>query len=248
MDGRARGIALGYASRIFGGVVNHPGVLIVSDDTEFARAIVARWQAERHVPEITVLTSDVWNRGVSNAGSVVILGPAGGGDSKSLLAPLHSNSGLAAVFVAAEEQEALAVRTDYPAVLAIARQDGWTNTVVLLASEALRRIEAVSRAHRAERAALECQGQALLGRYIQEMRPSISNALTSVLGNADLLLLDPGQVPAEFREQIQTIHSMALRLHEIMQRFSSLTSELRIAEKESQGETPLLSHGLAVRS
>ena len=231
-----------------GGFVNQQGVLIVSDDTEFARAVVARWQAERHVPEITILTRDVWNRGVSTPDSLVIFGPIEGGNSNSLLAPLRSNPGLAVVYVAAEEREALAIRADYPNVLAIARQDGWTNTLVLLASEALRRVEAVARAHRAERAALECQGQALLGRYIQEMRPSISNALTSVLGNADLLLLDPGNAPAESREQIQTIHSMALRLHEIMQRFSSLTSELRIAEKESQAETPMASHGLAVRS
>jgi len=228
--------------------VSQQGVLIVSDDNEFARAVVARWQAERHVPEITILTSDVWNRGVSSANSLVILGPTEKGTPNNFLAPLRSNATLAVVYVAAEEREALAIRADYPSVLAIARQDGWANTLVLLASEALRRAEAVSRAHRAERLAAECQGQALLCRYIQEMRPSISNALTSVLGNADLLLLDPGSTTAESHEQIQTIHSMALRLHEIMQRFSSLSSELRIAEKESQSETPLASHGLAMRS
>ena len=45
-----------------------------------------------------------------------------------------------------------------------------------------------------------------------DMRPSVNNALTSVLGNADLLLLEPGQAHGESREQIQTIHTMALRL------------------------------------
>jgi signal transduction histidine kinase len=232
---------------VFGGQVSPQGVLIVSDDTEFARAVVARWQAERHIPEITVLTSDVWNYGIATGSSLVILGPVRDTDTKYYLAALNSNSSVAVVFVAAEEREALAIRADHPNVLAIARQDGWANTLVLLASEALRRVEAVARAHRAERAALECQGQALLGRYMHEMRPSISNALTSVLGNADLLLLDSGHVGAESREQLQTIHSMALRLHEIMQRFSSLSSELRIAEKESQGETPVASHGLVLR-
>ena len=227
--------------------MNPLGVLIVSDDTEFARAVVARWQAERHVPEITVLTSDVWNRGVTAGNSIVILGPVRDADPRALLAALSSNPGVAVVYVAAEEREALAVRAEHPAILSIAAQDGWTNTLILIASEALRRIEAVNRAQRAERAALECHGQAMLGRYMLEMRPGISNALTSVLGNADLLLLDPGQMAAGSREQIQTIHSMALRLHEIMQRFSSLASELRIAEKESQGETPLASHGLVLR-
>ena len=222
-------------------------VLIVSDDTEFARAVVARWQAERHVPEITVLTGDVWNHGVAADSSLVILGPVRDGDTKSFLSVLNSNPSFAVIFVAAEEREALAVRSEHPNVLAIPRQDGWANTLVLLASEALRRVDAVARAHRAERFALECQGQAVLGRFMLEMRPGISNALTSVLGNADLLLLDSGHVGAESREQLQTIHSMALRLHEIMQRFSSLSSELRIAEKESQGETPVASHGLVLR-
>jgi len=41
--------------------LHHSSVLIVSDDTEFARSVAARWQAERHVPEITLVTSDVWN-------------------------------------------------------------------------------------------------------------------------------------------------------------------------------------------
>jgi hypothetical protein len=69
------------------------------------------------------------------------------------------------------------------------------------------------------------------------MRPNVNNALTSVLGNADLLLWEPAQKPGESREQIQTIHAMALRLHEIMQRFSSLAAEMRASEKESQAET-----------
>jgi hypothetical protein len=40
-----------------------------------------------------------------------------------------------------------------------------------------------------------------------------------------LLLLEPGHTIEETRAQIQTIHTMALRLNEIMQRFSSLDSE-----------------------
>ena len=74
------------------------------------------------------------------------------------------------------------------------------------------------------------------------MRPGINNALTSAIGNADLLLLDPGQLSPECREQVRTIHAMALRLNEVMQRFSSLAAEMRAGEKESQAETELVSH------
>ena len=116
----------------------------------------------------------------------------------------------------------------------VQHRDEWIGMLIPLANEALRRVEAVRRAQRAERLALESQGHATLGRYMLEMRPNINNALTSVLGNADLLLLEPGQAPEEAHEQIQTIHTMTLRLNEIMQRFSSLASEMRAAEKTAQ--------------
>jgi hypothetical protein len=80
-----------------------------------------------------------------------------------------------------------------------------------------------------------------------EMRPGINNALTSAIGNADLLLLEPGQLSPECREQIRTIHAMALRLNEVMQRFSSLAAEMRASEKESQVETGLVSQGYVGR-
>jgi hypothetical protein len=77
-----------------------------------------------------------------------------------------------------------------------------------------------------------------------EVRPSVNNALTSILGNADLLLLEPEQVTGECRNQIRTVHAMALRLHEIMQRFSSLAAAMRAGEKESQADTETVSHRL----
>jgi hypothetical protein len=129
--------------------------------------------------------------------------------------------------------------------LVIPRQDGWINTLILISTEALRRAEAEGRAQRAVHQALECQCNATLGCYMLEMRPSVNNALTSVLGNADLLLLEPGQIPAECREQIRTIHTMALRLNEIMQRFSSLSAEMRAGEKDSQAETEAASQRVA---
>jgi len=55
------------------------------------------------------------------------------------------------------------------------------------------------------------------------------------------LLFEPGRASSESREQIQAIHTMALRLNEIMQRFSSLATEMQAGEKESQAETPTTS-------
>jgi hypothetical protein len=48
--------------------------------------------------------------------------------------------------------------------------------------------------------------------------------------------------------QIKTMHSMTLRIHEVLQRFSSLASEMREAENASQAETEDESASLARRS
>jgi signal transduction histidine kinase len=71
------------------------------------------------------------------------------------------------------------------------------------------------------------------------MRHSLNNALTSVLGNSELLLLDPdalAPLDPKARNQIDTIRNMALRMHEILQRFSSLEKELNVVEKQANNE------------
>jgi signal transduction histidine kinase len=232
--------------------VSPSSVLIVSDDTEFARTIAARWQSERHVPEITLVTSDVWHSASLLGYHLVIVGPvrdACGHHERrnAILAAVSVAPGLAVVYAAGEQRDDPALTDRYPQLLVLPRQDGWVGTLILISIEALRRVEAVERAQRAERQALASERYATLGRYMLEMRPSLNNALTSVVGNADLLLLEPGQACGQSREQIQTIHTMALRLNEIVQRFSSLASEMRAGEKESQAETETVLGGRRVR-
>jgi signal transduction histidine kinase len=92
-------------------------------------------------------------------------------------------------------------------------------------------VEALKHAQQAEQSAAVVQRQAALGRYMLEMRHSLNNALTSVLGNSELLLLEPGAFSGSVREQIEIIRNMSLRMHEIIQRFSSLESEMKVAEE-----------------
>jgi signal transduction histidine kinase len=217
--------------------LTHSSVLIVSDDTEFARTVAARWQAEHRVPEITLTTSDVWQASTAEGYNLVIVGPVRNNKISAILSALSSISTAAAVYVSSEARDVPQLAAEHPHVLVIPREDGWIGTLILVAAEALRRAAATARAQRAERVAAEAQRNAVLGRYMLEMRPSVNNALTSVLGNADLLLLDPVPIHPDAREQIRTIHTMALRLNEIMQRFSSVAAEMRAGEKESQAET-----------
>lgn len=223
--------------------MNHLSVLIVSDDTEFARSVAARWHSERHAPEITLATSDVLKAGSAADHDLIIVGPVRSTSASTIFSALNSTS-TATVVVASDEKKVSQLHAQCPHLLFVLRHDSWIETLILVAGEALRRIEAVRRAQRAERLAREGQCDATLGRYMLEMRPSVNNALTSVLGNADLLLLEPGRLSGECREQVQTIHTMALRLMETMQRFSSLAAEMRAGEKESQAETEAVQQGL----
>jgi signal transduction histidine kinase len=230
------------------GQMKRLSVLIVSDDTDFARTVVARWQIERHVPEITLATSDVGHLASPSSYDLAIIGFLRNDQCRSILSTLCAPPVRPTIYVAEDPDDVSTLQAEHPHLLVLRRQDGWAGSLILLASEALRRVEAIGRAHRAERLALESHNHARLGRYMLDVRPSINNALTSVLGNADLLLLEPEEPGGEAREQIQAIHTMALRLNEIMQRFSSLASEMRMGEKESQPETKLVSHDVATRT
>ena len=100
-----------------------------------------------------------------------------------------------------------------------------------------RRAKALQIARQAERNAAKNENHATLGRYMLEMKHSVNNALTCMLGNAELLLLEPGQLSSQSLAQIKTMHSMAQRINDVMQRFSSLESEMQEAENASQAET-----------
>ena len=223
-----------------------PSVLLLSDDTEFARPILARWQSEKSAPEITVAASDIAPASVAAGHDLIVTGFARN-DARSLLAPiLTAAAGKPVIHVSADPSEALALQAAHPHLLIVEKRDEWVAILIQLANEILRRVDALARAHRAERSALESQHYATLGRYMLDMRPGVNDALTSILGNADLLLFEPGQTAEKTREQIITIHRMSLRLNEIMQRFSSLATEMHTTSDEFQPELVSASEGRAI--
>jgi signal transduction histidine kinase len=211
-------------------------VLILTDETEFARLITACWQAERKAPGITVLGSDLWKQHDSSPHDLVVVGPLRDGKLSDILRSLEPASAVI-LCSPADSRELSQLRGRYPRLLHVPLREDWTQTLLLVAGESLRRSEALRLARRAEDRAARNEHHATLGRYMSDMKYSMNNALTSMIGNAELLLLEPGQLSKESLAQIKTIHSMALRINEIMQRFSSLASEMREAENASQAET-----------
>lgn len=216
--------------------MNHPTIVIIADLNDHARDIVARWQVERTVPAFTLLSSELWDPALSAPCDLAIVFGVKDDRATPILAAFDGKN-IPCIYVAEKEASFQHFRSSYPRVLALRQHDAWLDSLVLLATEVLRRTEATTRARKAEGALQQNQRNAALGKYMLETRHSFNNALTSVLGNAELMLLEPATLPSQIREQVDTIHSMALRLHEMMQRFTSLEAEMHFAERESQVET-----------
>jgi len=216
--------------------LRHANVVILTDETEFARLLTACWQTERQAPAITVLNSDAWREQDAPPHDLVVVGPMRDGKLTKVLQSLDPSAAVI-LCVPADSKEFSQLRAKFPRLVHIPLREDWAQTLLLVAGESLRRAEALRIARQAERNAARNEKHATLGRYMLEMKHSVNNALTSMLGNAELLLLEPGQLSSQSLAQIKTIHSMALRINEVMQRFSSLASEMQEAENLSQAET-----------
>jgi signal transduction histidine kinase len=217
--------------------------LILTDDPEFARLLTACWQTERNLPGLSVVTGDLWKREAAADRDLIVIGPLKDQHPADLLDSI--SSGTAVILCAPSDSKELnLLRQRYPRLLHIPLREDWTQVVLLVANESLRRAEALRLARQAEQRALQHANDAVLGRYMRDMKHSMNNAMTSLLGNAELLLLEPGELSAQSLAQIKTIHTMALRINEIMHRFSSLATEMREVETASQAETEEAPAGL----
>jgi signal transduction histidine kinase len=212
--------------------VDTPTVLIISDDAEFSRRVTARWQMERNVPTFTLLSGELWPRFAADVFDVAIVGELRRDLLSVVLEPLHS-TGQPIFCMCPDTGTAQLVRDRWPRVNLLRPSEHWLETLVLAAAEAVHRSRAEARARAMEACCGILQREATLGRYMVEMRHNMNNALTSVLGNSDLLLLEPGSLSAQTRSQIETIRNMTLRIHEIMQRFSSLEKEMNVVAQQA---------------
>ena len=213
--------------------MDQPTALIISDDADFSRRVTARWQVERNIPSFTLLSGDLWPRFAVDSFDVAIVGDLRRDVLSVVLEPLDS-TGQPVFCVCGDRQTAQLIHERWPRISVLRRDEIWLDVLVLAAGEAVQRSRAQARARTAELNCATLERQATLGRYMLEMRHNLNNALTSVLGNSDLLLLEPGELSAPARAQVETIRNMTLRIHEVMQRFSSLEKEMNVAALQAE--------------
>ena len=213
--------------------MDQSSVLIVSDEEVFSGTISARWKTERNLPTLTLLSGDLCPGFDVGGFEMAIVGAVRASILPAVLTAVNP-VGKPVIFVSDNPQTAEGVRSAQPRVLVLQQREGWLDALILITTEILRRNQALARAQKAEHDNVVLESQAALGRYMLEMRHTLNNALTSVLGNSELLLLDAGALSAAARSQVDTIRNMALRMHEIFQRFSSLEKELSFVERQAE--------------
>jgi hypothetical protein len=213
-----------------------PGqILIVSDNSEFVRSLTARWRMEKDSPVVTAVSSGVSRQASSSGYEIVVVGPLRECTVLPAGPAVHPDSVVCAV---GDEESLEVIRAVHRDWLLIPECPGWTKILFSLAGEVLRRTAAETRAREVEITNLSQKRFGILGKSLLEARPGLVNALTSLLGNADLILLSEEPLPDHCRENVRTIHNMALRLNEIVQRLSSIENEMELSERKSHLETP----------
>jgi signal transduction histidine kinase len=200
--------------------VEHPTVLIISDNADFAGAITSRWETERNSP--TFLLGDTGLRLGSFELAIV-------GTTNPSVFDLVQSFSRPVIHVSRVNGQV----SKLSRVIHVPEMDGWPNLVIALAKQILEREKLASDLAQLSEARSQLEREASLGRYMLEMRHSLNNALTSILGNSELMLMDDQSFPPSLRLQLETIRNMGMRMNEILQRFSSLQKEMQLVEQQS---------------
>ena len=205
-----------------------PVIAIISDEEGFASAITKRWQSEREVPSFYLLRSNSSERLDTASFDVAVLGHI---DSDALHRVIEAleRSGKPVIFVSRMNGHSPRGIN----LTALPEVEEWPDLVLALAKQILLRQRADGEVNQLASLNSKLEQQASLGRYMVEMRHNFNNALTSILGNSDLILLDQEELPPAVRSQVETIRNMGMRMNEIMQRFSSLQKEMQLMEQQS---------------
>jgi signal transduction histidine kinase len=205
--------------------------LLITDDSDFRRNVVELWSIDGKPPLVVCVPSEQSPGGEVAWCDAVILGPVRPENLATAL--LATASGPPAVAFLPWGVSLPQVQAANPNILPLHSSDDAVELAVLIGNALLRRT-AIERQLRQEQSEVrDSRRNAALGRFMIESRHSFNNALTTVLGTAELLLLlDASRLDDEQREQVRTVHAMAMRLYQMIVRFSALEAEMKLAESK----------------
>lgn len=205
--------------------MNRPTILIVSDEGEFSNAITTCWLAERNVPAFILASSQEVER---QDFDLAIVGGVHELPDSMLSRVVSTGKPVIHLLRNSDRLSTQAGAVSVPEV------PGWPRLVIGLAARFLEAAHATEEAAKLAEMNSQLERQAVLGRYMIDMRHNLNNALTSILGNCDLMLLDEKQLSTAAKGQIETIRNMSMRLNEIIARFTSLQKEMRLVEEQKR--------------
>ena len=207
--------------------MERPTVAIITDDAAYANALTRRWLTEREVPAFVLMQGDSDFQHALDFDLAIAIRIA----PEKLPAFIDSLnvSGKPAILVSSLNGNS----PRGPNLTVLPEILEWAELVVVIAQQVLQREKTMSELRHLQQTTAELERDASLGRFMLEARHNLNNALTSVLGNSDLILLDAEQLPASLRQQVETIRNMSMRMNEIMHRFSSIQKEMQLIEEQS---------------
>jgi signal transduction histidine kinase len=197
-------------------------VLVVSGDPEFNAALLRSWQVAGSVPECEVVEPDApceWP-----VSCVAVL------DGAKLHSRLPADIPMV-IMVIDGELVPVIVEADRR-IVQLRRDTGWAEIAAALALECVLRERALHRGDELEERLLRTERFSALGKFVAEHQHDMANALTGLMGHAELLMTER-DISQEFRHKVGTIHTMSMRIHDVLQKLSSLDRDLRVAERQA---------------
>jgi hypothetical protein len=140
--------------------VGYSQVVLIADDPGFAHDLMARWQQERGLPGITVMSTDqLTGSGKSNfdpAGvdlTIFDLAIVGSVRHKRLVSVLKvvETGDYPVICLLENAVDVKMAKSGYPRLHVMQSHDGWLDALLLLAAECLKRLDLTERVRKAER-------------------------------------------------------------------------------------------------
>jgi signal transduction histidine kinase len=218
--------------------VERPTVVIISDEPEFSTAATRRWLNEHDVPSFILLESTSCERLRAGDFDLAVVGEVSG---ESISAVLETLRLAAKPVIHVSRLNGHSPRAAN--VISVPEVQQWPDLVVTVGTEVLARERASAELAALLQSSAQIEQQATLGRYMLDVRHNLNNALTSILGNSDLILLDEKELSPAIRTQVETIRNMGMRMNEILQRFSSLQKEMQLMQSSGKPAAKATSAG-----